>query len=631
MASIAICPLCTLTVVAPASAQTVAELQQLSIDELANIPITSVSKKAQPLSDAAAAVYVITHDDIIRSGATSIPEMLRLAPNLQVAQMSANSYAITARGFNGNAADKLLVLIDGRSVYTPLYGGVQWDLQDVLPENVERIEVISGPGATLWGANAVNGVINIITRKASDTQGGVLDLSAGNREYRGSLQYGGALDSDLSYRAYLGGFSIRGDKTSAGANAEDGWSKAQGGFRLDWTPASDTLTLQGDLYDGSEDVAANIDQGISGGNFQTTWQHQLDDGSSLQVLAYYDGTRRFTDGQGYSLNTYDLEVQHSFSLGERQDIVWGAGYRAYQDQFRLTGAVQFLPDSEIESLSDIFAQDTISLDASLKAILGMKLEDDPYSGLAPLPNGRISWKLSDNALLWAAISRAVRAPTRFDTDLQDTIIPGILILTGNRDFQPEKLNAYEVGTRVQPTETLSFSVSTFYNVYDDLRSVEWAQMKTLPLMWIYGNEMEGDTYGVEAWADYQVTDWWRLTAGVNVQHEDLRFKPGSSELGGTAAAGDDPNHQASLRSSMNLGSDVTWDADLRDIGTLHDPSIPAYVELNSRLAWIATNYLEVSIVGLNLLQAHHLEYEEAGATIGDEVDRSFYVETKWRF
>jgi iron complex outermembrane receptor protein len=285
----------------------------------------------------------------------------------------------------------------------------------------------------------------------------------------------------------------------------------------------------------------------------------------------------------------------------------------------------------VESISDIFAQDTIALDPTLKLIAGLKLEGDPYSGLAPLPNVRLSWNVADNVLLWASVSRGVRAPTLFDVDLQDTIIPGVLILTGNRDFESEKLTAYEIGTRVQPTEQTSFSISTFFNNYDDLRSVEVAQSAVLPILWTWGNMMEGNVYGVEAWGDYRVTDWWRLSAGFNIQHEDLRFKPGSSGLGGLSVAGDDPNHQASLRSSMNLGSDVSWDADFRYVGALPHPVIPSYVELNSRLAWQVTPKLELSISGLNLLQAHHIEYEEAGAATGNEVERSFIVETKLRF
>ena len=627
----------------PAMAETVAELRNLSIDDLANIKVYSVSKSAQSLSDAPAAVYVITHDEIMRSGARTLPEILRLAPNLQVAQMSADSWAISARGFNGNVSNKLLVMIDGRSVYTPLYGGVLWDEKAVLPENIDRIEVISGPGATLWGANAVNGVINIITKKAHDTQGGVLAAGIGNREKEASIQYGGSLEDDLDYRVYWDGFRIAHGKTSLGANAEDGWSKMHTGFRLDWSPQSDTVSFHGDYYRGYENAGPSLHQNIGGGSFQLNWQHRLEDGSSLQVLAYYDGTRRFTTDLGYALNTYDLEFQHSFSTGSWNDIVWGAGYRAYQDRFNISnllGTPLFDPPNRVVSLADVFGQDTLSLDRSLKLILGLKLEADPYSGISPLPNARLSWTLNDKTLLWLAVSRAVRAPTRFDEDLDDIIsllpptfpvIPPLYIsLTGNHDFKPEKLTAYEIGVRTQPLENFSFSVSAFYNRYNDLKSVDAVNETSLPFLWNFGNLMEGDIYGVEMWGNYQATDWWQLAAGFNLQHEDLGFEPGAPELGGTATAGDDPNHQASLRSTIDVCRNVIWEADLRHVGRLPDPLIPAYVELNSRLAWNATDFLQFSVSGFNLLHAHHLEYEQAGATFGNEVPRSFFVEIRWR-
>jgi len=617
----------------PARADAAAsDLADMSLEQLGDIDVTSVSKRPERLSDAAAAVYVITHDEIMRSGATSLPEILRLAPNLQVAVISANSYAITARGFNGNAADKLLVLIDGRSVYTPLFGGVQWDEQQVLPEDIERIEVISGPGATLWGANAVNGVINIITRKSSDTAGGVLEIAGGNREGRASLQYGAAITDDLSYRIYGQGFSIASDKTSTGANAEDGWSMGQGGFRLDWTPANDKLTLQGDLYNGAENVGGGFDQTLWGGDVQMNWQHQLADGSSLQLTGYVDETRRYTNSVGgYSLDTYDLELQHSFSWGDRQKIVWGAGFRVYDDSFENAGLVVFLPASSSETLADVFAQDSISLTHSLELTLGLKAEKDPYTGVSGLPNARLSWKVTDHALLWAAASRAVRAPTLFDEALNDTVIPSVLILEGNPHFKPEQLTAYEIGARAELTTALSVSVSTYYNEYNDLRSVEWLRMTSLPLLWTWGNLMEGDTYGVEVWADYQPTDWWRLNAGLNLEHEALRFKPGASTLNNTDEAGDDPAGQASLRSSMDLGHHVSWSADVRYVSALPNPRIPAYTEADTRLSWDATKKLQLSLVGSNLLNGHHLEYEEAGDTVGDEVERSVLVDAKVKF
>jgi iron complex outermembrane receptor protein len=617
---------------APARAQSIKDLDTMSLSDLANVDVTSVSKRTERLSDAPAAVYVITHDEIVRSGATSIPEILRLAPNLQVAVINASSYAITARGFNGNAADKLLVLIDGRSVYTPLFGGVQWDVQDVPPEDIERIEVISGPGATLWGANAVNGVINIITRDSREAAGGELDAEAGNREDRVSLQYGGPIANDLSARAYVESFDVPTDFNNLGVKEDDEWAKTQGGFRLDWTPKNDKVMVEGDLYSGAEQQLGGANGDISGGDIQANWNHWLSDGASIQLLSYYDETRQFTGPYGYSLDTYDIEFQNNFKIGGRQDFVWGAGYRVYWDRWVNIQPVVYLPASSTEYVADVFAQDTVHLTPALDLVLGMKAEKDPYSGVSGLPTARLAWKVTDKALIWAAASRAVRAPTLFDEDLNDAIIPSILILQGNKNFKPEKLTAYEVGARIQPSDKVNLSVSAYYNTYDDLRSTEWLRMTSLPLLWTWGNLMKGDTYGIEAWADYQPTDWWRLTAGLNLMKRNLGFAPGASALdSSTASAGDDPSSQAQLRSSLNLGHNVTWDADIRYVGALPNPAIPAYAEADTRLAWDITPKAQVSISGFNLLHSQHLEYEEAGATVGVEVQRSVLVGTKLKF
>ena len=612
-----------------ASAQSIQDLQGMSIDQLADLQVTSVSKRPESLGNAASAIYVITHDEIIRSGARSLPEILRLAPNLQVAAITASSYAISARGFNGNAADKLLVLIDGRSVYTPLFGGVLWDEQAVPPENIERIEVISGPGATLWGANAVNGVINIITRDSADTQGGLVDVRAGNRDAYGTLQYGGKLGRDWSYRAYLDGSRVRGDHLSTGAKAHNGWRKGEGGFRLDWAPQgkADRVTIEGALYRASEDQGAMPDLDLSGGHVQASWQHKLAGDSTLQVLAYYDRAERVGV---YSLDTWDAEFQHSFMAGAHA-IVWGGGVRLYHDRFSNAGLVSYLPATGTQTLADIFAQDTIAVAPSLDVTLGAKLEKDPYSGATVLPTVRAGWKIADDALIWAAVSRAVRAPTLFDQKLHDTLVPGVLILTGNKDFRTEKLTAYQVGARIQLSSAASFSVSTFYDVYDDLLSVEWRRMDSLPLLLSWGNMMEGNIYGLEAWGDYQASPRWRLTAGFNVQHEDLRFKPGAGSANSIAAAGNDPDVQASLRSTLALSDRLHWYAALRYVGRLPDPHVPAYTELDTSLTFDVTPRLALSIVGSNLLHHRHLEYEEAGATIGNEVDRNVSAGLRLRF
>ncbi len=620
-----------------ASAQSVEELQHMSLEDLANIEISSVSKSAEPLSDAPAAIYVITHDDIIRSGLTSLPEILRLAPNLQVARVTGDSYAISARGFNGTAASKLLVLIDGRSVYTPFHNGVSWDLQDVLPEDIERIEVISGPGATLWGANAVNGVINIITRKSSDTQGGVLQLGGGNLERRASVQYGGTVGPEVSYRAYLEGFYDEASVTATGANAHDNWWKPQAGFRVDWTPAPDLITLQGDYYRGSEAELSQPNETITGHNLTARWTHVLGDGSQLQIQGYYDYICEKEPGVASdTLATYDLDVQHSFAWGERQQIVWGGGYRIENDDFptilSATQPLYFSPQQRSLGLGNAFVQDTITLTDRLKLTLGTKLEVEPYTGLEPLPSGRLSWKVSDTTLVWAAISRAVRAPSRLDRDLFEKLGNFVVIQGGN--FQPEKLIAYELGFRAQPDPRWSFSVSSYYNVYRDLRTAEYVMDTHLPIE--FANRMQGDTYGTEVWTSYRINGWWRLDASASWLHKNLRFLSGSLGLGGVAIAGDDPTYQASIRSSMDIVSGVTLDLDLRKVGALPDPASPTYTELDGNVGWAVSPRLQVSLTGQNLLHAHHLEFGSTTAplqlgAVGVETGRSVFLDTRWRF
>ena len=612
-------------------------LKTLSIEDLMNLEITSVSKRGEPLSDAAAAIYVITREEILNSGARTLPDILRLAPNLQVAQITSNSFAITARGFNGSAASKLLVLIDGRSVYTPYHSGVSWDVQDVLPEDIERIEVISGPGATLWGANAVNGVINITTRKAAETQDGTLRVGGGNLEQRGSVQYGAQAGSDVAYRAYVDSFHYGDDLTATGMNAQDAWHKSQGGFRLDWMPAGDLVTLQGDLYTGSETELGSADERVSGHNLLTRWNHSFSDASTLQVQAYYDYSKTEIPNVGFDeLNTYDLDVQHAFAWGSRQSIVWGGGVRTEQDNFptMLSGTqlLLFLPQQRTLDYSNAFLQDTISLSRTLKLIVGAKYERDAYTRGEPLPNARLSWKASDNNLLWAAVSRAVRAPSRLDRDLFEESGPVVVIRGGN--FQDERLTAYELGYRSQPSAKSSLSISTFYNVYNDLRSAEYSPGPALPVM--FANGMSGNTDGLEAWGNYQMSEWWRMSAGGNWLHENLHYSPGSSAIGGIALAGDDPSYQIALRSTMTFARGWLAYLDLRHIGALPSPASPSYTELNAHVSWTQSRALTWALTGSNLVHPHHLEFGTTAAPLqlgatGVETGRSVFFELQSRF
>ena len=613
-----------------AAAESSADLSKLSIEELGNVEVTSVSKRPEAIGQAAAAVYVITHDDIVRSGALSLPEILRLAPNLQVAQTSASGYVVTARGLNGapaaqNFSNKLLVLIDGRSVYTPLFSGVYWDMQDVMPQDIERIEVISGPGATLWGANAVNGVINVITRRSADTQGGLLAVSAGDQGRSASLRYGGRISESLTYRVYGRSFLEKDSLALAGGRAHDHWSKPQAGFRLDWGPSpADSVTLQGDAYDGAEAQAGASAEDIRGGNLTARWSHALAGGSSLQVQAYYDRAERGAevDGSGFQVDTYDLDLQHGFTLGDQQEVVWGGGYRVSRYHIDGTSTLSFAPAGRTLALVNLFAQDTLSFGNATRLVLGVKVEDDPYVGPELLPNVRLSWAPNAQATLWAAVSRAVRSPTPFDRDVVEKL-GGRVFLIGGPDFQTEKLTAYEVGTKLAPSDRASISVSAFYNVYDDLRSIEVAPGGFVPLRW--GNRMTGRTYGMEAWGDYQVTRWWRLSASFNALEERFKFAAGASGLLGTSQAANDPKYQAQLKSSADLGA-VTVDAALRYASALPDPRVPAYVELNGRVGWNLTDRLQLAVSGHNLLHDSHREYPGAS-----RIPRAVFIDLQWRF
>ena len=628
--------ICFALVLSAAQADTTApsdDLSLLSLQELANTEVTSVSKAPEGLQRAPASIYVITHEDIMRSGATSLMEALRLAPNLLVTQVSTTDYTISARGFGGNPraqnfSNKLLMLIDGRSVYTPLYSGIYSDAQDVLLEDVDRIEVISGPGATLWGANAMNGVINVITRPSYLTQGSFVDAAAGNQEQDLNVRYGGRSDGDLSYRAYGLGFHRAAEDLPDGGSAHDGWTKEQGGFRSDWSTDRDSATLQGDLYRAAEQELAGADGSIAGADVLSRYQRHTEH-SELQVQAYFDQTQRFGPesggGGGFVLHTYDLEIQQSIQAGSFQRIVWGGGERLNRYAITNQAELLFEPERRNLALGDAFIQDTVSLAPTLNLTAGVKMEDDPYAGWTPLPDGRLSWQFGAHATLWAAASKAIRSPTPFDDDVIEKV-GTVVFLTGNRLFRPEEVTAYESGTRLDLSSALSVSLAVFYNDYNDLRTIE-PSAGGLPLFW--GNFMKGDTYGVEGWANWQVVDWWRLSPGFTLLREQLTFKPGASGLLGIAQAADDPSSHADVTSSMQLSRAVTFDATLRYVGALPDPALPHYVELNGRLGWRVADAVDLSINGLNLLHARH--YEFASSQGGEVIVRSVMAEARWRF
>jgi iron complex outermembrane receptor protein len=615
-------------------AREVDALKTVPFEELFNLEITTVSKRTERLIDAASAIQVITSEEIRRSGATSLPEALRLASNLQVAQINSYNWAISARGFNAVTANKLLVLIDGRSVYTPLFSGVFWDAQHVMLEDIDRIEVISGPGATLWGANAVNGVINIITKNARATQGALLSAGAGSLlKGFGNGRYGGKAGDDLYYRVYGMGFDRGPAFSRSGAEGPDEWHLGQGGFRADWLPQNGTnLMVQGNFYGGEEGLATQPDLSIDGQNLLARWTRPLGNESEVSVQLYWDRTHRRNPGIfSEALNTYDLEWQHRFPWGERNKLLWGGGYRLMVDRV-LNGPIPnfaFLPAHQTLHLFSGFLQDEITLLRDrLFLTVGSKFEHNSYSGFEVQPSARIAWMPITNHTFWAAVSRAVRSPSRIDTELFAPATPPFFIRGSGDRFDSETVLAYELGYRTELAERVGVSMSAFYNDYDDIRSLE--PIAGAPGQFIILNGLRATTYGVELAVAWHALDWWRLRGGYTYLQKRIRFG-NSQDFNGGQGEGNDPHHQFLLHSMINLPANLEFDSVLRYVDNLNQrgPLVPAYTSLDLRLAWRPAPNWEFAIVGQNLLDKRHAEFG-APAT-RQEIPRSVYGKATWRF
>ncbi len=615
-------------------------LKKLSIENLLQMEVTSVSKKAEKLSMAAAAIFVITNEDIRRSGATSIPEALRMVPGLEVARIDANKWAITSRGFNGRFANKLLVLMDGRSVYTPLYSGVYWDAQDIMMEDLDRIEVIRGPGATLWGANAVNGVINIISKHAKDTQGGLVTAGAGTEERGfGSIRYGGRTEDNAYYRVYAKYFNRNEAVFTSGDDATDDWDALRGGFRIDrqvW--GSDSLTLQGDIYNVNAGdrltvpippMTVNEKIDSKGVNILGRWKRALSDVSNLAIQVYYDRTDFSSKIAEEIRDTLDMDFQHQFLRGERHGLMWGFGYHFTRDNIDNSPSVIFTPDRRHDNLWSAFIQDDIAIiHDKLRLTLGSKFEHNDYTGIEIQPNIRLRWTPEISYSLWTAVSRAVRTPSRGETDVLTYIripsLPVTLPVFANRDFDSENLIAYEIGFRIRPVDPLSIDVSSFYNDYDKLRTVEFTGSQ------LNGdNKMKGSTYGVELAVDWRVMNTWRLAAAYTYLQMQLHDYGNSSDEG---AEGENPHHQVSLRTSMDLIENLELDLWARYVDNLPSQDVGSYVSLDIRLGWKPRKDLELSVVGQNLFDSQRPEFiPEIVNSTPTEIERGVYGKIKWTF
>jgi len=623
-----------------------------------NMQVTSVSKKEQKLSKTGAAVFVITQEDIRRSGVTNIPDALRLAPGVDVARVDANRWAISIRGFNDQHGNKVLVLIDGRSVYSPSFSGVFWDMVDVPLEDIDRIEVVRGPGGTMWGANAVNGVINIITLSSSATQGGLISAGSGSEDRGdGLVQYGGQIGQDGSYRIFAKYFDVGNSVFPNGQQAADGWQAGHAGFRSDWDLSpQDSLTVQGDflktdesetntlLFANALPLVETFNEGITAtaGNVLARWNHTLNNGSQMSLQVYEDYSRHFEQGFLDGEDTVDLDFQHHIRLGARNDVVWGLGARLIDTDYGAGYSFTILPNHRLDYLFSAFFQDELKLSSSVSLTLGSKGENNSYTGFDYEPSLQLVWAPSDRQTLWISAARAIRQPSALDNGLEDyaSAIPfgstfAILKTMGNPRIQAEQLRDIEAGYRAQPGKRVTVDLTAFGGMYRDLESLE-AQapyvliqnsVPFLILPYIFDNSAAAHTYGGEFSSNWRVTNRWRTGAGYSYFHMNLRGSPAV-----VSPPGQSPDHQFQVKSLLDLPHHLEWDSTLEFVSHLPAMNIPAYARLDSRIGWRIGEFIELSLVGQNLLTPRHAEFSSGVyPTAYTFVERSVFGKVTWRF
>lgn len=646
-------------------------LLDLSIEELMKVEVTTVSRRSEKLTQVASAVFVITQDDIRRSGATSIPEALRMAPGVEVARIGTDKWAINIRGFNGRFADKLQVLMDGRSVYNPLFSGVQWEQQDTLIEDIERIEVIRGPSAAVWGANAVNGVINIITKKAADTQGALLTAGGGTFEHGFvGARYGGKINDDTAYRIYAKGFTRDQMKSVTGEQAHDAWHSTRGGFRLDHNRGIDQLTLQGDIFYNSignaldkPQLSAPIIQADTarghneGGNIRFRWDRTFSDKSAMTLQAYYDRVDyRLSNLTQFRAESFDIDFQHRFPLFDRHDFTWGANYRLYRNKVSDTELITMSPRQQTNDLISGYARDEITLiPEHLKFTLGVRVDHNDFSGLEVQPNSRLMWTPDEKNSIWVAVSRAVRTPSRAENDVllntrtldvlpgTSTLLPFPLLaqLSGSSQFNSEKLIAYELGYRHQVSPQASIDIATFFNDYSQLRDLSFGSLSLhsgFPTHFLLpiglNNKASGQTYGVEVSADWRPHERWRLQGNYSYLHMHIDSNSLFRQLDPTTGSANKvtPQHQVSLRSHYDLSERLQFNFWLRYVSNVELYNIPSYITMDAKLAFKPTRNTELFLVGQNLLSQNHREFvSDFIPTLQTHIPRGIFVGAQWRF
>jgi iron complex outermembrane recepter protein len=648
-----------------ANSQKAPDLTQKSLADLMNIEVTSVSKREQKTSQIAGAVFVISREDIAHSGALSIPDLLRMVPGLDVAQIDAGNWAISARGFNGQYSNKLLVLIDGRTVYSPIFAGVFWDSENVPLDSIERIEVIRGPGAAAWGSNAVNGVINIITLSTKDSLGGNVTAGAGN-DTTGpmTVRYGAKARAIGAYRISAEGFHFTTLPTFAGLDGHDDARLIHGGFRTDTNlSAKDFLTTEGEIYQGNAgeitftplslmppvSAVVALRDCYSGGNLLAKWNHTFSPASATSLQFYFDRTIRGDTTYSFGLNTFDIDFQHHIVWGARQDIVWGLGYRLSLDDVTPTLRISATPQKRHAQLFNSFVQDEIAIFPDrVHLILGARVEHNDYTGFNFQPSARLVWTPDARNSIWAAVSLADRIPARSDTDFRVNFealpgpgnVPILLSLFGNPNQRNEKLTAFETGYRTTLTSRFSLDSTVFYNRYRDLETVEpeASRIESNPppthllIPETFGNSIFGETHGVEVFANWKVARVWTLNPGYSFLaihlHEFANSQDGSipGDQGGT------PDHQAQMRSSVSLPWRLQWNASAYFVNRLPAQFIPSYTRVDTSLNWRLGESLSLSVVGQNLTKNLHPEYSSPDSTVQPGLmRRAAYAKISWSF
>jgi iron complex outermembrane receptor protein len=629
------------------------DLTKLSIDELVNVQVTVVSKRPEPRSEASGAIYVVTGDEIARAGATSLADALRGAPGVQVSRIDANKWAVAVRGWASRLGRSVLVLVDGRSVWTPLFAGVYWEVQDTALADVDRIEVHRGPSGALFGANALNGVVNVVTKGARQTPGLLLTLGGGTEERAfGTARYGGRLARDVYYRAYAKYFDRDGLHPSAGTGFDD-WRMGQGGFRMDWEPGGPNhFTLQGDLYDGAAGqrvtfasytapflVTAEGDADLLGRNLLARWRRPLGTGSSLQVQGYYDHTDRREPHFRERRDTFDVEAQHSFRWKETHETVWGASYRASIGDFAGVPTIVFDPARRTDDIAGLFAQDDWTLAGGRgRVTLGARLDWDDYTGWHPQPRVRAGWAIAPRHWAWAALARAVRPGSRLERDVLLTnatsaTTPVFARAVGNHTFRAESVLAYEAGYRVRLGSRVFLDVAGYHNVYDDLATLEAGRptTETTPpgpprtiLPFTFANGQDGSASGGGLTAVTRVTSGWRVQGTYSYVRINQTPEPGTTDRG-EGFEGNTPRHQVWLSSFLTAGP-ADFDLLLRWVDRIPTHRVPAYAELDARVAYRLRREVRLELVGQNLLHARHAEFGG-----GVEVPRGVYASATLTF